>query len=65
MFKNYFYSGCVYSEWMEWSQCSKTCDNGYQFRKRVKTPGKGSEPCNQSVRDLNDCNISPCLGKYI
>ena len=55
---------CTWHEWMDWGQCSATCDTGIMERNRIKAreevaagicPGKTTEtkPCK-----LRDCGKS-------
>jgi hypothetical protein len=32
---NIYLTECIYNEWSEWTECSKPCDNGAQFRNRT------------------------------
>jgi semaphorin 5 len=45
--------------WGAWTQCSKSCGEGFQMRKRVCN-GKNCVGCNQ---EWQTCNSEPCQGK--
>uniref|UniRef100_A0A0L8GSU4 Uncharacterized protein n=1 Tax=Octopus bimaculoides TaxID=37653 RepID=A0A0L8GSU4_OCTBM len=57
--------GCMYSGWQGWSSCSKTCDNGFKIRTRGKHVGKGNEPCNLPLSEIQDCNIKICHAETV
>ncbi|KAL4229384.1 Neurexophilin [Mactra antiquata] len=46
------------SDWLEWSSCSKSCDQGYQVRKRNCTGH--SDDCNPDTMDKRSCNSFSC-----
>jgi len=57
--------GCEYSDWSEWSPCSKTCGNdGVQERQRSLLPVNGQLPttCGATLRlRRRMCsNLPPC-----
>lgn len=53
---------CVYSEWGEWSKCSKPCATGFKTRQRTVLSGMNDPFCNDSHSMLEDqpCNTRSC-----
>lgn len=52
-----------WSEWVDWSACSKSCGNGTQFRTRQcnePTPIGNGIPCSGHGRELRSCNGGSC-----
>ncbi|XP_053373080.1 mucin-like protein [Mercenaria mercenaria] len=52
-----------YGPWTEWSQCSRTCDEGEQFRTRrcdSPLPANGGAECADNHVDSRVCNLEPC-----
>ena len=52
----------LYTQWSEWSSCSKSCDRGVQFRNRTC-----ASPCSygdSSHQENRSCNSQDCPGKY-
>eukprot|EP00397_Hematodinium_sp_SG-2012_P001832 GEMP01001837.1.p1 GENE.GEMP01001837.1~~GEMP01001837.1.p1 ORF type:complete len:1041 (+),score=169.21 GEMP01001837.1:528-3650(+) len=53
---------CVMGEWSSWSNCSAKCGGGLQERSRIITspPRNGGNPCEGSLKEVNECNYIPC-----
>jgi len=57
-----------WTEWDEWSSCTKSCGSGEQFRKRFCTAPKplhGGEKCSGHDRQSKLCNIIPCPARAL
>ena len=50
--------GCQWSEWTEWSTCSKTCGGGIVERVREKLPGIGTCDNGEPVETKSVSNLS-------
>ena len=48
----------IFSEWSEWSSCSKDCNTGN------KTRTKTCLNCNQTQIEYLECNQQPCLSDW-
>ena len=56
----------VCGEWTGWSECSKTCGNGAQYRERNCTEEYNNRNSSYNEGQGQYCNPSPCpLGKNI
>ena len=56
---------CKWLEWSAWSDCTKTCGGGTQFREREKIPAEhGGRDCVGENREDRTCNNQICLGIY-
>lgn len=55
----FFTEDDLFREWMEWSDCSKTCDGGTQIRKRNCVNATNCQGINSQERD---CNEMKCPG---
>ena len=53
--------GNQWSQWTEWSVCSKSCDQGEQFRNRTCL---SEIQCEGSSEERQNCNSQECPGKY-
>ncbi|XP_071743182.1 uncharacterized protein [Lepeophtheirus salmonis] len=53
---------CEWSQYGEWSPCSKSCGRGIQFRTRrvAVTPKNGGSNCVGSNKDTRSCNVKSC-----
>ena len=55
---------CIWNEWGNWGQCSKTCDEGIKTKQRsvVRQAVNGGEACNEDVNGLaqTSCLIIYC-----
>lgn len=53
---------CVFSDWEEWRNCSRTCGGGQSFRHRaLQVPPNSGGLCNTSTTDeTRGCNNQPC-----
>ncbi|XP_073456587.1 hemicentin-2 [Aquarana catesbeiana] len=52
-----------FSEWQEWSPCTRTCGQGVQERIRLcnnPPPANGGRPCMGRDVDVRACNLPPC-----
>lgn len=59
-----------YTHWSSWSDCSRTCGGGSQFRLRDcinPLPEYGGRDCAYygARREITHCNPQPCPSKYI
>lgn len=52
-----FSSDCEYSDWSEWTECSKPCDNGGKSRNRTAITIRPE--CN-NLTEIVDCNTHLC-----
>lgn len=45
---------CEFSEWGYWSECSKSCGGGSQYRERsvAVPPTKGGKPCKGELKEV-------------
>jgi len=52
---------CV-QEWTPWEPCSKSCAGGQRVRNNTITslPANGGRPCNQTLAEIDQCNMGPC-----
>lgn len=54
----------VWSDWQQWSECTKSCDGGTQYRQRTcKVPQFGGADCLGNNSESRLCNLQPCQGK--
>ena len=56
---------CIWSEFGNWSECSKTCGGGERFSTRTiiqQTVQEGKE-CKGEEKQVESCNEDPCPGK--
>ncbi|VDI60313.1 Hypothetical predicted protein [Mytilus galloprovincialis] len=51
---------CKYSDWGEWSPCSRDCDVGSTSRSRSKLSLMSPEKCPDDLLQTKDCNIDNC-----
>ncbi|KAL4222901.1 Hemicentin-1 [Mactra antiquata] len=52
-----------YSDWSKWSTCSKTCDEGIQYRTRAcnnPLPANGGAECEGDSMESQPCTLEPC-----
>ena len=57
-----------FTQWTAWSQCSKTCGNGFQTRYRScinPPPSNGGRDCVGPRNETQECIIEPCVRKSI
>jgi hypothetical protein len=59
-----------YTEWTEFSSCTKTCDGGIKIRTRNcsnPSPMHGGKNCSELGRNTirNSCNRDRCPGEYV
>lgn len=55
-----------FSDWSEFSKCTKSCGGGVQSRNRKCTnpvPSHGGSACDGLFTESQNCNIAPCPGK--
>ena len=58
---------CAFTEWGEWSKCTKTCSSGNQARRRtfILSEGVDSVFCDGNLAEVRECNADiPCPGMY-
>ena len=53
---------CIYTEWSEWSHCSKPCDNGK--RERTREVIGADVTCDMLTYESETCNTECCPSKY-
>lgn len=55
------FASCRVGDWADWGDCSQTCDEGVQTRRRqiVTAPSGGGAPC-PSLVQLAACTTRPC-----
>ncbi|CAE7553253.1 HMCN1 [Symbiodinium natans] len=54
---------CLLTTWQSWTECSRSCDGGWQARlRRVRQFAEnGGATCDmQTLREQQQCNIEPC-----
>eukprot|EP00928_Gymnodinium_smaydae_P064666 TRINITY_DN4794_c0_g2_i1.p1 TRINITY_DN4794_c0_g2~~TRINITY_DN4794_c0_g2_i1.p1 ORF type:complete len:1188 (-),score=266.17 TRINITY_DN4794_c0_g2_i1:180-3743(-) len=53
---------CQMREWTEWSECTLTCGGGTRerFRAIAEVPRYGGKICDESLRDVEECNRTEC-----
>jgi len=53
---------CVYDEWQDWGECTKTCGNGTKTHKReVKTEAAhGGKKCDGDAEASEECELEEC-----
>ena len=56
---------CLWSGFSDWSECSSSCGEGLQERKRkaLQTPQDGGLECVGPVKEERKCQSEPCTGK--
>ena len=56
---------CIWNEWHEWEQCSKSCGGGITSRTRnIKQYAQlGGQPCVGDAFQTKLCNNQTCPGK--
>ena len=47
----------TWTEWIEWSDCSVTCDSGTRTRTRTC---EGPGACDGQDNETEDCNLTDC-----
>ncbi|XP_068756342.1 matrilin-2-like isoform X2 [Montipora capricornis] len=53
-----------FTEWSDWSECSKTCGGGTKSREREctnPTPQGNGRPCEGDTEETTQCNMQKCL----
>jgi len=61
--ESYEAQDCRLTQWQEWTQCSRSCDGGWQARlRRVRQfAANGGATCDmQTLREQQQCNLEPC-----
>uniref|UniRef100_A0A7S4GQJ7 Spondin-like TSP1 domain-containing protein n=1 Tax=Oxyrrhis marina TaxID=2969 RepID=A0A7S4GQJ7_OXYMA len=58
---------CDWSEWTEWSGCSRSCSGGRQYRSHrpLFNQRNGGKPCEGVYQDFRQCNSQPCRGAVV
>lgn len=53
---------CVISDWSPWSDCSKSCGGGNQYRTQsiLQLPSNGGAECPPSLEQWRECNKDAC-----
>jgi len=56
---------CTFSEWGQWTECSATCDGGYQaaIRRVLRQAQHGGRPCEGTLRKTQPCHHRPCVAE--
>jgi hypothetical protein len=56
---------CLWSGFSDWSECSSSCGEGLQERKRkvLQTPQDGGLECVGPVKEERKCQSEACTGK--
>lgn len=57
-----------WSSWGQYSQCTKSCGGGSQYRTRAcdnPVPSSGGRHCPGPSQQSNACNTQGCPGKYL
>ncbi|CAK0804700.1 unnamed protein product [Prorocentrum cordatum] len=54
---------CKLSEWVSWSECTRTCDGGLRRRARSieNASQSGGLPCKGPLEQLEPCATEPCI----
>ncbi|XP_052090843.1 uncharacterized protein LOC127727766 [Mytilus californianus] len=52
---------CKYTQWSEWTPCSRECDVGARTRERIKLTITNPNICADDLKEMEDCNIEPCV----
>ncbi|VDI42578.1 Hypothetical predicted protein [Mytilus galloprovincialis] len=52
---------CKYTQWSEWTPCSRECDVGSRSRQRIKITITNPNICADDLKEIEDCNIEPCI----
>jgi len=62
--------GCSWTDWEDWSECSKSCGGGQKYRKRKMVGNKATTCCNKDLEVCDGpsiewcgCNTQCCGGK--
>lgn len=57
---------CQYTEWAEWSECSKSCGSGETRRRRMIKSFSNISNCYLNLEEINTCNTKCCQidGKF-
>jgi len=56
---------CMWLPWSNWTDCSKSCDNGTKSRRRDFIPAQyGGEVCVGERTETQLCNTQACPGTY-
>lgn len=58
----YFLVDCEWNDWSDWSQCTATCDGGFQFRNRTRKQDAkhGGDQCLGAYNETRSCNTQDC-----
>ena len=57
-----------WSSWLEWSECSVSCEGGTKTRDRTcdnPAPDTGGAPCAGSNTETTNCNNKACPGNLL
>ena len=56
---------CDVSEWSAWSDCTRSCDGGQQYRSReiARNSRNGGDGCEQEMHQTQSCNAFICPGE--
>ena len=61
----YFLVNGIWGQWSTFTECSRTCGNGTQTRKRAcdsPAPSHGGIPCPGELEETQNCNTNTCPG---
>lgn len=55
-----------WSEWTDWTQCSKSCDGQRRRSRQCNNPAPafGGAPCSGFSSETNACNVGKCDSKW-
>jgi len=55
---------CVFSDWLEWSKCTRNCSGGQRQRRRFLNGSTSKTICpSGSLQEIGPCDLAPCNNK--